>query len=319
MRFPFDSWDTDETPKPEVLPPAQLLSAQPLNPPTLYPPMPFEELERLKATIVRIQTSDTACFTKVVRLLKAAVPAFDGEVDLGELDPANLWHLHQITRSAKSQPPRSKHNPKPRVRAIVGGSEPSAAAVQEGQISHTVEATGRAVSEAGASGLRSSEVGASGERNQSAIRSQSERNQIATGSAAGSAAGIDLDLLRGLCHDDDDESISDSDSGDEQVSGAKLCRVVACSVWHRCTLEPPLSLNRARVARPPRLECLTLLLWTAGRRGCSTIRPTWQCELSPMSSHLQACCKRSTCSASCKLALAKQERVRHSVLLVLIL
>ena len=88
----------------------------------------FEEMRALRAGIVRLQNTDTHRFTRIVRLIQAAVPDFDGELELDRLDGATLWQMQQIVHEAQAaQLARKarKRSAKPCVRFVVGAASPS--------------------------------------------------------------------------------------------------------------------------------------------------------------------------------------------------
>lgn len=134
--------------------------------------MSVEEVKRLKAAMLKVQAGDAATFGRMLRLLRAAIPGFDGEVNLNALDSATLWRLHQLVVSARLPAPKAK--PKPRARPI----PPTAPAA-------TAEAGAKAQTQTLA--------------------------QVAARSAA-QPRGICLAELTRLAEDDDATSVSDSGS-----------------------------------------------------------------------------------------------------------
>jgi len=65
--------------------------------------MTYEETVDLRAAIYRLQQSNKAAFSRVVKLLRKAVPDFDGDVELTQLNEDLLWQLQEIVHKAQKR------------------------------------------------------------------------------------------------------------------------------------------------------------------------------------------------------------------------
>jgi len=164
--------------------------------------MSHEELSALRAAILRLQRSDTTRFTRVVRLIQEAVADFDGEIDLERIDPPTLWRMHEVAASARAAP-KKRPRPAARLRTTVSGAPPAPPAVAAMDPQPAPQPPQR--------------VG--------------WNVPISDAEAPAGTTGI---VLRHFSHDDDELSISDSDSdGHLEVSTRALDRMGLGRGWAR--------------------------------------------------------------------------------------